>query len=140
MPRKINMKQRSMIQYYVRRGYSANKVQKQLSKQHLGLRRKVLLRQIREFKRKPSKPHVEKYYPRARMQRRIKRGIPSGEFIQKQIARALRRELVRQFSTAFSALQTSFPDSSCFVHYQTSEGARYIRTWPQRDSLHAHCH
>lgn len=61
---KINSKTRRAIKTYVKQGYSANKVQKRLQKQHLGIRRAVLLAEIRKIKRQKPKADRQKYTPR----------------------------------------------------------------------------
>jgi hypothetical protein len=60
----VAVKTRYTVKYYVVRGYSANQVQKQMQSQGIGIRRTVLLRQVRELKRQPQREHREKYVPR----------------------------------------------------------------------------
>jgi hypothetical protein len=57
-------KQISIINESIQKGQSANKIQKQLRSQGLGIRRKELLKQIREIKTKSPKANPEKYIPR----------------------------------------------------------------------------
>ena len=47
-----------------RKGHTANYIQKQLRKEHLGIRRTQLLAYVREFKGKAPKKEVYKYTPR----------------------------------------------------------------------------
>ena len=49
---------------YVKHGYSANEIQKLLKKRGIGIRRKTLLRYVRETKGKSVKPNREKYIPK----------------------------------------------------------------------------
>lgn len=79
---KISPKTRWAIKGYVKQGYSANKIQKRLQKQHLGIRRKVLLTEIRKIKHQKPKPHPQKYTPHKYRIRRLKRRFP----MMKQIA------------------------------------------------------
>ena len=57
-------KQNSTINEGIRKGYSANKIQRELKNQGIGIRRKELLRNIREMKTKSPKPNAQKYTPR----------------------------------------------------------------------------
>lgn len=60
------------IRTYVKQGLSSNKIQKRFQERHLGLRRKVLLAEIRKVKRKKPKANGYKYTPKK--YRRISRG------------------------------------------------------------------
>lgn len=75
--KKLNPKTIWAIKGYVQRGYSANKIQNQLKAQHLGIRRKVLLAEVRRVKGQPSKAETVKYIPKkyakARWKARAKR-------------------------------------------------------------------
>jgi hypothetical protein len=62
--RGFNEKQISIINNGIRKGYSSNKIQRQLRNQGLGIRRKELLKQIREMKNKSDKANREKYTPK----------------------------------------------------------------------------
>ncbi len=62
--REFNDKQISTINDGIRKGYSSNKIQRQLRSQGLGIRRKELLKQIREMKNKSAKANREKYTPK----------------------------------------------------------------------------
>jgi len=53
-----------MIRTLVSQGYSANKIQKILQKQGLGIRRKKLLTIVRALKGVPKKPQTWKYVPK----------------------------------------------------------------------------
>ena len=57
-------KQILVVNEGIRKGYSANKIQRELKNQGIGVRRKVLLRQIREMKIKSLKANSQKYTPR----------------------------------------------------------------------------
>lgn len=61
--RGVTTKQVDAIRSYAHKGYSANQIQQKLSKQGIGLRRTILLSYVREFKRQPARPHIEKYTP-----------------------------------------------------------------------------
>jgi len=58
---KISSKTRWAIRTYVKQGISANKIQKKLQSQGLGIRRKVLLAEVRKLRGKKKKLHPEKY-------------------------------------------------------------------------------
>ena len=62
--RGLRDKQVSIINDSIRKGYSANKIQRQLRNEGLGIRRKELLRNIREMKLKSPKSNAQKYTPR----------------------------------------------------------------------------
>jgi hypothetical protein len=62
--RKISAKTRWAIRTYVKQGYSSNKIQKKLSKQGLGIRRKILLTEVRKLRGKKRKLHPQKYTPK----------------------------------------------------------------------------
>jgi hypothetical protein len=49
------------LSWYVSRGYSANKIQKRLSERGIGIRRKKLLKIVREMRLKQKKAHPEIY-------------------------------------------------------------------------------
>lgn len=58
---------RKALESYIKKGYSANKIQKLLQKRKLGIRRKVLLSEIRSIKKIQIKPekrikHIPKKY------------------------------------------------------------------------------
>jgi hypothetical protein len=55
--------QMKAIRGYVKQGLSANKIQKKLQKQSLGIRRKVLLAEIRKIKGTKPKADRKKYTP-----------------------------------------------------------------------------
>jgi hypothetical protein len=57
-------KQISIVNDAIREGYSANKIQAELREHGLGIRRKVLLQNIREMKMKSAKTNAKKYTPR----------------------------------------------------------------------------
>jgi hypothetical protein len=61
---KLNPKTIWAIRGYVQRGYSANKIQEKLKAQHLGIRRKELLAEVRRAKNQPKKPNTVKYIPK----------------------------------------------------------------------------
>lgn len=61
---KIPSKTRWTIKGYVKQGYSANKIQKKLKKQGLGIRRKTLLSEVRKLKRQKPKADRQKYTPK----------------------------------------------------------------------------
>lgn len=60
----VSKQQRTAIRTYVKQGYSANKIQKRLQKQHLGIRRKALLTEIRKIKGQKPKANSFKYTPK----------------------------------------------------------------------------
>jgi hypothetical protein len=71
--RGISPRQIDRIKELSSEGYSANKIQAKLSEEHIGLRRTILLTYVREFKRQPTKLHVEKHIHRKYIA--IQRGI-----------------------------------------------------------------
>jgi len=52
------------VGYYVSREYSANEIQRRLKDRGIGIRRKTLLRYVREAKKKPLKADSRKYTPK----------------------------------------------------------------------------
>lgn len=50
-----------MIRNYVKKGYSANKIQKELKANGKGMRRKEVLKYVRQIKNKQSKANASKY-------------------------------------------------------------------------------
>ena len=64
MPKTVTKQQKEAIKTYVKQGLSSNKIQKKLQKRHLGIRRKVLLAEIRKVKRKKPKANAYKYTPK----------------------------------------------------------------------------
>jgi hypothetical protein len=61
---KINSKTSRAIRTYVKQGYTANKIQKKLQSQGLGIQRKRLLAEVRKFKGTKPKAHPQKYTPK----------------------------------------------------------------------------
>lgn len=59
----ISKQQRKAIRTYIKQGYSANKIQKKLKGQGLGIRRKTLLAEVRKLKGTNPKAHPQKYTP-----------------------------------------------------------------------------
>ena len=69
MTRKLTRHERyqraeALIRRLVKKGYSSTKIQKELRRRHLGIRRKNMLKIIRKVKGVKKKPHAEKYIPR----------------------------------------------------------------------------
>jgi hypothetical protein len=60
---RISAKAKWRIKGYISEGYSANKIQKLLKKQHVGIRRKTLLSEIRKIKHQKIKRNTQKYIP-----------------------------------------------------------------------------
>jgi len=58
---RIKAKQIRLVSRFSKRGYSANRIQRELSRRHMGMRRTVLLRHVREFRGRQAKPSPEKY-------------------------------------------------------------------------------
>jgi hypothetical protein len=81
-PKTITKTQNKAIRGYVKQGLSANKIQKQLQKQHLGIRRKTLLSEIRKIKGRKPKADRQKYTPHKYRISILKRRFP----MMKQIA------------------------------------------------------
>jgi hypothetical protein len=57
-------KAEAVIRRLVKTGYSSNRIQRELQKRGLGIRRKNMLKMIREAKGVKKKPHAEKHVPR----------------------------------------------------------------------------
>lgn len=77
MTKSLSEQQKKTIQNYVKKGYSANKIQIELKNKKIGLRRKVLLAEVRRVKGQPRKAETVKYIPKkyakARWRARVKR-------------------------------------------------------------------
>lgn len=80
---KISSKTRWAIKTYVKQGYSANKIQKKLKSQGLGIRRKTLLAEVRKIKGTKKKPYSAKYTPKKyrRVTPKARRPVFSGKHI-----------------------------------------------------------
>jgi len=78
----ISKQQRKAIKTCIKQGFSANKIQKKLGKQGLGLRRKTLLAEVRKIKGTKKKSHPQRYTPHKYRVRRLKIDFP----MMKQIA------------------------------------------------------
>ncbi|MFX0199609.1 MAG: hypothetical protein ACFFCW_26095 [Candidatus Hodarchaeota archaeon] len=78
MPKRstITKRQRKAIRTYVKQGISANKIQKKLSKQGLGIRRKTLLSEVRKLKRQKPRADRKKYTPHKYRVRKLKKRFP----------------------------------------------------------------
>jgi hypothetical protein len=57
-------KVKKSVRWYVNHKYSANRIQRRLKKRGIGIRRKTLLKYVREAKKKSVKANSEKYTPR----------------------------------------------------------------------------
>jgi hypothetical protein len=68
----VSEPQKKAIRSYVNKGYSSTRIQKSLSERHMGLRRKVLLAEIRRVKGIPKKPDTVKYIPKKYVKARWK--------------------------------------------------------------------
>jgi len=80
----ISPKTRWAIKAYVTQGYSANKIQKQLKKQGLGIQRKKLLSEVRKLKNQKPKANPQKYTPkkyRRRVTPKARKPVYSGKHI-----------------------------------------------------------
>jgi hypothetical protein len=84
----VTKQQRKAIRTYVKQGLSANKIQKRLQKRHLGIRRKVLLEEIRKVKHRRPKANAFKYTPKKYRRVSRKYGYPSKKrrFAGRQVA------------------------------------------------------
>jgi hypothetical protein len=66
----VTKQQRKAIRTYVKQGLSSNKIQKSLQRRNIGLRRKVLLEEVRKVKRKKPRANAYRYTPRKYRKRR----------------------------------------------------------------------
>jgi hypothetical protein len=57
-------KVKKKVKWYVQHKYSANKIQKALKKRGIGIRRKTLLKIVRDVKKRPLKANTSKYTPK----------------------------------------------------------------------------
>jgi hypothetical protein len=77
LTKSLSEQQKNAIRGYVKKGYSANQIQVSLKNRQLGIRRKVLLAEVRRVKGQPPKAEAVKYIPkkyaRARWRARAKR-------------------------------------------------------------------
>jgi len=80
---KISSKTRWAIKGYVKQGYSANKIQKKLKSQGLGIRRQTLLAEVRKIKGKKPKAQPQKYTPKKyrRVTPKARRPVFSGKHV-----------------------------------------------------------
>jgi hypothetical protein len=62
--RAVTKQQKKTIRTYVKQGLSSNKIQKRLQERHLGLRRQVLLAEIRNIKHGKPRANTYKYTPK----------------------------------------------------------------------------
>jgi hypothetical protein len=84
----VTKQQRKAIKTYVKQGLSSNNIQKILQKRHLGLRRKVLLAEIRKVKHRKPKMNAYKYTPKKYCGVSGRYGYPSKRrrFVGRQVA------------------------------------------------------
>lgn len=64
MPKYITKQQKEAIQGYAKKGYSANQIQVKLRERNMGLRRKILLTEVRRIKGQKPKAETVKYIPK----------------------------------------------------------------------------
>ena len=67
---KIKQRQEALIREYASKGYSANRIQIELSRQGLGIRRKDLLAYVRELRGIAAPAYPQKYVPVRAIERR----------------------------------------------------------------------
>jgi hypothetical protein len=79
----ISKKQTEAIRTYIKQGYSANKIQKKLQRQDLGIQRKKLLAEVRKVKGTKAKAYPQKYTPKKyrRVTPRARRPVFGGKHI-----------------------------------------------------------
>jgi hypothetical protein len=73
-PKTVTKQQRKAIRSYVKKGITANKIQKRLRARHMGMRRTVLLSQIRKVKHQKPKANRLKHTPKK--YQRMTSGVP----------------------------------------------------------------
>ena len=77
MTKSLSEQQKNAIRDYIRKGYSANQIQVNLKNRHMGIRRKVLLAEVRRVKGQAPRAETVKYtpkkYAKARWRARAKR-------------------------------------------------------------------
>lgn len=61
------------LSWYVSRGYSANKIQKRMKDRGIGIRRKKLLKIVREMRLREKKARAEKYIPKKYRKKKSKK-------------------------------------------------------------------
>lgn len=143
-PRKLSESQirrrDRLIQYYVKKRYSANLIQHELRKRGLGMRRKEFLARVRELRGVPKRLHPEKYVPIKylpstvkREKVRIKRVKP--EVLGKWIAvygtvggESRRIELAGSGRDLYNAMTyvARYPPKHRFVQCYASEAPMYL--------------
>jgi hypothetical protein len=64
LTKSLSKQQKEAIRSYVKKGYSANQIQVNLKNRHMGIRRKMLLAEVRRAKNQPKKPNTVKYIPK----------------------------------------------------------------------------
>jgi len=79
----LSAKKLRAIKTYANKGYSANRIQKRMRQRHMGVRRKTILRVVRETKGRPQRAHPEKYV-RRKYRRPVQIHYPSS-FLPKQV-------------------------------------------------------
>jgi hypothetical protein len=72
LPKNLTQQQTKAIQSYVKKGDSANKIQRKLRERNIGLRRKTLLAEIRRLKGQSPKAGTVKYIPKKYVKARMK--------------------------------------------------------------------
>lgn len=65
----VSKQQRKAIRNYVKQGYSANNIQRRLIARHMGIRRSVLLAEVRKVKRQKPRVNRVKYTPKRQRKR-----------------------------------------------------------------------
>jgi hypothetical protein len=64
LTKSLSEQQKNAIRDYIKKGYSANQIQVNLKNRQMGIRRKVLLAEVRRVKGQPSKAETGKYIPK----------------------------------------------------------------------------
>jgi hypothetical protein len=59
----VTTKQINFIKEKALKGWSANRIQKAMQREHIGMKRQETLRHVREFKGKPTPKHPERHVP-----------------------------------------------------------------------------
>ena len=89
----LSKRQTDAVSKYVKEGYSANQIQVMLREKHMGMRRKVLLTEIRIIKHQKPKAEPAKYIPK--------------KYAQAPRVKALPRKRLRPFFAQFQEKQVT---------------------------------
>jgi hypothetical protein len=85
LTKSLSEQQKNAIRDYIKKGYSANQIQVNLKNRHMGIRRKVLLAEVRRVKGQAPKAETGKYIPKKYLRARWRARAELERLLEKRV-------------------------------------------------------